>query len=272
MKTKSSHSEDLRFDFSEEPSGLGYDLTTPPPSFDNPLEEYHGGLKGSWSTPSIGESPEAQKLRMLLTICKRSDNPSAAVSLQEIAEILLDLGMRLSLNEFSGNENSDVFEDPFGRGDALGNIKMIHKRMSTPDQGLCRSLGQALLKLVHSLITNRRGIKSTQMGLDESPLDDWDEVASSEFLAARRKIGSLRKDNNKLLSANLHLRGHLYSLEDRYDNLLSKYKFLLLLLKLNRIRPGFRGHGFDSCHQDHPRKVSKTEQIQQSQTDGLNWD
>jgi hypothetical protein len=110
-------------------------------------------------------------------------------------ELLSDIGVMLqTYNNERLELNPDIFEDPLNRGDALGNVRMIHKPQTLFDQNLLESLGDALLTLCHEYFLRwREGQRvATSIQDDDYGLGEWDMVRCEEIHVAKKLIKKLR--------------------------------------------------------------------------------
>lgn len=140
------------------------------------------------------------RLLVLKKLIDVVEGATCAVVPEDIESLLLDLG--LLLQEFSQEYHrnyTDVHEDPQNRGDALGNVKMINKKVPlAPDQ--LNLLGSGILNLVHKFRDQRRVMAKGYSIAQELTVDfgDYDDVESETILAAKKKIRFLRKENSRL--------------------------------------------------------------------------
>lgn len=192
---------------------------------------YGGPSQTSPSLPFeeiLPKNPVVEKLECLLSVAKHSDNPSFAVSFEEITEILLDLGLHLSNSVEKRELNQDVFEDPFEKSDALGNVLMIHRQMKRPDTELLNALGRELLTLATAAFHRQQLEEIHSEDIEEISyhIDPYDDSRSEDILAAKRYIVRLRKDNEQLDWRNGYLASllckkerSLWRLQDKIDTL-----------------------------------------------------
>jgi hypothetical protein len=151
-------------------------------------------------TPA-GKTSLAEKLALLLKIVERADSANYAVSLEEIVELLLDLGTRLQNGCLNSQRNAEVFEDPQDRPDALGNVTMFHRSQRVdPQEELLQDFGEALTELAHRFYAKARAGEQSWKEWTEvvSTLDMYDDARSWDLLAAKRLVSKLRRENEKL--------------------------------------------------------------------------
>jgi hypothetical protein len=146
--------------------------------------------------------PLPEKLACLLSIANKVENPTWAVSFEEIQELLIDLGLLLcevSEDRYAGIE---VKEDD-RHSDALGNVLMTHRKVFRNDQTeLLQTMGAQLLNLCQCAGKIHR--KGTGIDFPEQ-FEDYDDAQSEDILAAKRLIRSLRKENFQLDRRNQRL-------------------------------------------------------------------
>lgn len=145
------------------------------------------------------------KLPLLLTLCKIGamvDHPIWAVSDEEIAELLIDLGCSLQNASQKLSLNDEVFEDPLNRSDVLGNVTMFHTKRKRQETQSLMHLGVALIEIADLFLKHQLQANSIQQAWEEisHDLDQFsiDDHLSSDILAAKRQIIMLRKSNMKL--------------------------------------------------------------------------
>jgi len=200
---------------------------------DETPEIYVGGRRGTWRDPEWKrKSDNTNRLLLLLKMAEVADSQSCAVSFEEISELLYDMGLRLSNGEFLSQRNEDVFEDPLNRGDPLGNVRMIHKRFSIPDQGLAESFGKFLVFVVRELVLLRKTKTASWDNWDAIlPLiEAYDDTASEEILAAKERIVMLRRDLERLDRRNEALFVRLQKAIDGRERLKAHYALKILNL------------------------------------------
>lgn len=151
----------------------------------------------------------SERLAIVSMMLSRVENPKFALSPQEIFEVLLDFGTLLKNQTRESVKNSpDVFEDPKGRSDALGNVRMIHKNTLTlVDIENFQTLGDQLLDVAHeySKVTHYQKRYNIQLEEAEKFLDDQDKVEMDTVLGAKKKIRGLEMKLGSLKRANRNL-------------------------------------------------------------------
>lgn len=163
--------------------------------------------------------PTVEKLALLLNIAKSVDQPSFALSFEEIEEILLSFGLLLSQSQEKLGENEDVFEHPAGIADCLGNTLMVHRSMKRPDTEILEAIGTDLLELVQrSHDRHNKDCKSSQdLETILYTLDPFDDTRSEDILSAKKYIRKLRDDLNKLDRRNWFLSISCAKAEEKRD-------------------------------------------------------
>lgn len=159
-------------------------------------------------------NPLAERYQMLSKIAQAAEKPVWAVTSEEIAELLLDLGCLLNNSTLEEHLTKDVFEDPLNRGDALGNVLMISKRHNPISGEWLKVVSETLLDLAHFALKTGRKQRQASLEWEElSPFLDshqFDDLESEEILAAKKKIRMLRTElmksdrRNKNLWFRLH--------------------------------------------------------------------
>lgn len=161
----------------------------------------------------------SERLALLKRIADRADAPSFAVSVEEIAEILLDLGTIVKTLNGSGKLNPDIHEDPLDRSDDRGNIRMIHKPLFRPPQDFYEALGENIQQFGHQVLATSR--KQLYRLADEDfvaqHLEYWDDHEATDLLAARKRVAILRNDNSLLVSRNFYLYGKLIDQKEKLE-------------------------------------------------------
>jgi hypothetical protein len=257
-------------------------------------------------SPQEKEKPSlAAKLSLLKMLVERTESACWAVSFEEILDLLLNVGLILQDISEKTDLGTAVGEDPRGGPDALGNVKMFHRRVYRGnEEELLHSIGTKLLDLCHEAYIHRdrsdRHKSSFDYILDDLKLDQWDDVGTEEFLAAKRRCGQLRRDNIRLDRRNESLWIQLQKEKKALEDLASKFpegrQFLPKWALKTRMGFGVAYHdseivthpkprfvkttntasgpdirsGEKGMHSQRPRK-SKEAQNADSQTNGLSW-
>jgi hypothetical protein len=211
------------------------------------------------------------------------DNPTVAVSLEDIVELCLEFGIYLQQVGVNISPNAEVFEDPLNRGDALGNVKMISRKYHLEDLQLIHEIGTCLLDATHSIYSLQGKVIQNQKDFEDLYLEEWDDVSSEDILAAKQRIQYLRAENNRLDRRNERLYILLEKARTRRKRLLRRVQETLQACRFTPNR-GFQaiesifaipGHKIKSL-ESHGRIEDRTrnsidERNEDSQTDCLKW-
>jgi hypothetical protein len=250
---------------------------------DSPIKNEGEILRHDEEDLKVEKSSISLTLDLLKKICSRVDNPSVAVSLEDIVELCLEFGLYLQQVDVNLSPNFEVFEDPLNRGDALGNVKMISRKYHLEDLDLVHEIGTALLDATHSIYSLQRKEIQNQKGFEDLYLEEWDDVASEDILAAKQRIQSLRAENKRLDRRNERLYILKEKARKRRDRLVRRVQETLEAYKFTPLRgfyaiesifaiPGHKIKSLESNGRIEDRtRNSIDERIEDSQTDCLKW-
>jgi hypothetical protein len=194
----------------------------------------------------VCSSPIAERLRMLLRIVERVDNPHWQISPEELASILFDLGSLLCNSEWQTSLGEDVKEVPHLK-DTLGNVLMLHssQRENLPLENLIE-VGNSLMELGHNVLTQKR-IRPRELSLkDESFLDDDELVQLDKLISARRLLQQTKRDLYQCERRNERLHGQVGRLQEKLKRMESRTQ-----------APDFLGHENLASNSSHRSKVEK---------------
>lgn len=146
------------------------------------------------------KSPILEKLCLLKSIANIANNVHNCLSLEEIGELMLDLGSSLMGSQEDIRRNPEVFEDPLNKSDVLGNVQMIHKALKAYEHENLENFGEALVIITHSFLQANRKQKVLDFTSDEvyQDLDPFDDARSEDLLEAKKTIRRLRKEIGSL--------------------------------------------------------------------------
>jgi hypothetical protein len=136
--------------------------------------------------PSLGsgesgalQDPHVERLQMLLSIAQKVTSPHSSYSLEEISELLIDLGTNLRLVDVETKSlGGEPLEHPAGIGDELGNVQMIQTKKFRYDHETLRSLGNELSYLASKYLSRQRILDQSceRFEQDCRDFDDWELV------------------------------------------------------------------------------------------------
>lgn len=187
---------------------------------------------------AVPVNPLLDRLKTLLKIVERVENPSFAISEEDLLGILFDLSAVIRNADGAKPLNPDIHEDPRDRSDDLGNIRMIHKPLFRPSPKFYEALADKLAMIAHQSLCQLK--KELDLLADEDfvaqNLEYWDDHEATELLNARKRISLLRKDNEKLDRRNAVLfdrveeeRRRKYNVLERLETLEQKYQAAQIL-------------------------------------------
>jgi hypothetical protein len=147
------------------------------------------------------------RLQMLLTIAQKVENPSFAVTFEEIIELLLDFGVMCQNSHIYNSRGDDIHDDPLDRTDSLGNILMIHRRMKATDSEILETLGDEIVNLASLAFARFQVQEKYELDADKLfyQIDPSDDTSSESLLDAKRLIAHIRKENLRLDRRNSRL-------------------------------------------------------------------
>jgi len=253
------------------------------------LHEAKGEAISTLDEQDLGKEPYISlTFDTLQQIYRRVDNGPVAVSFEDILGLTQELAVFLQNLAQNLRLNPDVFEDPLNRGDPLGNVLMISKKMSLRDHRIGLALGAKIQDLCHDAQQVLHRTKQADESWEDVDyhLDSWDNLSSEEILAAKQKIRSLRIENEKLDRRNEALYRRLEKQTNRANRLALFLDYLYrpwrplyrekirLLLKETSVKSKKNSDFMsDSGLQDksQSRKLDSSEEQSLKQTNCLKW-
>lgn len=197
-------------------------------SFFATKEDYENTFSYLEPPNSVPVNPLVDRLKVLLVLVERLENPSFAVSEEDLLGILFDLSALIRNADGSKRLNPDIHEDPADRSDDLGNVRMIHRPLFRPGPKFYEELADKLQMIAHQSLCQLK--KELDLLADEDfvaqNLEYWDDNEATDLLAARKRIAILRKENEKLDRRNSVLFERIEEERRRKYNVLEKLEIL----------------------------------------------
>jgi hypothetical protein len=177
-----------------------------------------------------GTSHLAEKLRFLLDLAEKVEQPTFVISVEEASELILGLGLLLKEASQPTSLGSYPQEVPW-KGDELGNVLMIQKKVHRfDDLDILKVLGECLLHAAQGAIQAQHKLDNFLGELSEYDpfLNDWDSVflEIEDQGKKRQYIQRIRKDNLELERRNGKLAYQLNLAEAKIAELGSKVRKL----------------------------------------------
>jgi hypothetical protein len=226
-------------------------------------------------------------LHSLLRMVDIIDNPSVAVSFEDLEELGLLFGtLLLDVNE-NLHLNPEVFEDPLNRSDSLGNVRMISRKIPAMDSQAFHVVGRVLLDALHEAHLVHERLEKTAQGWSSLMIGSWDDTSTEEILSAKQFASRLRRENNRLENRNEKLyilrckdkqrllrqkRSLLKVLASAYSSFHGRKTKLFELLEQNAREIGLCTSDFMRLNKIRSRKSKVVSRSLKSQLDCLRWD
>lgn len=115
----------------------------------------------------------------------------------QLIDLLFDLGTWLANQpDYSEYRNDEVFEDPLNRGDELGNVRMIHRKVPKVETEISHQLAEGLTQLAHEAFLRLRKQEATADLIDGLfyHLEEADDLESETIMGAKRRIAETRRE------------------------------------------------------------------------------